>query len=88
MNAERRPRLGKGIKLHHNRDGGVMLLVPEGALVLNPSAAVALELADGKHTLTEIVDAIVERFDVSADGARDDFEALFDRLAQRGFILQ
>jgi len=65
-----------------------MLLIPEGALVLNPSAALALELADGKRTLTDIVDAIVERFDVTADRARNDFEALFDRLAQRGFILQ
>jgi hypothetical protein len=65
-----------------------MLLVPEGALMLNPAAAAALELVDGKHTLDEIVAAIVERFDVTADRAREDFDALFERLAKRGFILR
>ena len=48
MNAQSRPRFGKGVKLRHEPDGGAMLLVPEGALVLNRSAAVALELVDGK----------------------------------------
>ncbi|MBV8530194.1 MAG: pyrroloquinoline quinone biosynthesis peptide chaperone PqqD [Candidatus Eremiobacteraeota bacterium] len=87
MTAPSRPQLGKGVKLRHDRDGGVMLLVPEGALVLNPPAAMALGLVDGKRTLSEIVDAVVERFDVAPDRAADDIGTLLDRLAERGFIL-
>ncbi len=82
-----RPRLGKGVKLRHDQDGSVMLLVPEGALVLNHAAAAALELVNGERTLEEIVEAVVERFDVGAPQARADLEELFDRLAQRRFIL-
>jgi pyrroloquinoline quinone biosynthesis protein D len=78
--------LGKGVKLRHDRDGGVMLLVPEGALMLNASAAAALELVDGHRTFDDIVAAVVERFDVTADTARGELDELFARLAERGFL--
>ena len=58
MRPDTRPKLGKGVKLRRDRDGGVMLLVPEGALVLNSSAAVALELVDGERTLSQIVETV------------------------------
>jgi pyrroloquinoline quinone biosynthesis protein D len=86
MNARTRPRFGKGVKLRHDRDGSAMLLVPEGALVLNRPAAVALELVDGERTLAQIVDVVVEQFDVTAERACDDLSGLFDRLAERGFV--
>ena len=86
MNAETRLRFGKGIKLRRDLDGTAMLLVPEGALMLNSPAAAALELIDGERTIEEIVAAVVERFDVAPEQARDDLGALFDRLAERGFI--
>ncbi len=63
-----------------------MLLVPEGALVLNDSAAGALELVDGERTLAEIVAAVVDRFEVSEQRARDDLLELFGRLEERGFL--
>ncbi len=78
--------LGKGVKLRHDRDGGVMLLVPEGALMLNASAAAALELVDGQRTFDDIVAAVVERFDVAAETARAELDELFARLAERGFL--
>jgi pyrroloquinoline quinone biosynthesis protein D len=87
MNLAARLRFGKGVKLRHDLDGGAMLLVPEGALVLNPSAAVALELVNGDRTLEEIVAVVVERFEVAPQQAQDDLGDLFDRLSQRGFIL-
>jgi pyrroloquinoline quinone biosynthesis protein D len=86
MNDLQRPQFGKGVKLRQDRDGSAMLLVPEGALVLNPPAAAALELVDGQRTLEEIVGAVVERFDVAPERARDDLCDLFDRLAERGFV--
>ena len=86
MNAEDRPRFGKGVKLRREPDGSAMLLVPEAALTLNPAAAAALEMVDGARTLSEIVDSIVERFDVEPERARGDVADLFDRLAERGFV--
>ncbi len=86
MNRQAPLALGKGVKLRHDRDGGVMLLVPEGALMLNASAAAALELVDGQRTFDDIVAAVVERFDVTADTARGELDELFARLAERGFL--
>jgi pyrroloquinoline quinone biosynthesis protein D len=80
------PRFGKGVKLRCERGGDAMLLVPEGALVLNPAAAAALELVDGHRTVNEIVDAVVERFEVSRERAHDELNDLFARLAERGFL--
>lgn len=86
MNRETPVSLGKGVKLRRDRDGGVMLLVPEGALILNASAAAALELVDGQRTFDDIVAAVVERFDVTADRARGELDELFARLVERGFL--
>ncbi len=80
------PRFGKGVKLRHDGNGSVMLLIPEGALVLNASAAAALELVDGTRPLAEIIAAVAERFDVSAGRAGEDILDLFERLEQRGLI--
>jgi pyrroloquinoline quinone biosynthesis protein D len=81
-----RPTLAKGVKLRHDRDGSVILLVPEGALVLNRTAAVALELVNGKRSIEEIAGAVVERFEVSPKRAKTDLTELFERLKARGFI--
>ncbi|HZY95829.1 MAG TPA: pyrroloquinoline quinone biosynthesis peptide chaperone PqqD [Candidatus Cybelea sp.] len=81
-----RPTLAKGVKLRHDRDGSVILLVPEGALVLNRTAAVALELVNGKRSIEEIAEAVVEQFEVSPRRAKTDLTELFERLKARGFI--
>jgi pyrroloquinoline quinone biosynthesis protein D len=80
------PRFGKGVKLRHDGNGSVMLLIPEGALVLNAPAAAALELVDGTRPLVEIVAAVAARFDVTADRAGEDLSELFERLEQRGLL--
>lgn len=86
MNDDSQPRFGKGVKLRREEDGSVMLLVPEGALVLNPTAAAALELVNGKRTFAEIVAEIVEQFEVAPERAGDELRGLFGRLAERGFL--
>lgn len=86
MKTSARPRFGKGIKLRHDLDGNAILLVPESALQLNASAAAALELVDGERTVAQIVEAVVERFDVNATEAEREIGGLFDRLAERGFV--
>lgn len=86
MNPDARPKLGKGVKLRNDRDGSVMLLVPEGALVLNRPAAAALCLVDGRRSLKDIIEVVVEQFDVAPERAAADLFELFERLELRGFI--
>lgn len=86
MIAAKRPVFGKGVRLRHDADGGAMLLVPEGALVLNAPAAAALSLVDGARTVGEIADELVKRFDVTDEQARADVGALFERLFERRLV--
>ena len=81
-----RPRLVTGARLQYDdvRDEHV-LLVPEGAVRLNPSAAAVLELCDGERSLDEIVSALSERYEGSE--LRDDVQALVDGLTQRGLVV-
>ena len=86
MNRRARPRFGKGVKLRRDRDGSAMLLVPEGALVLNAPAAAALELVDGKRSFDEIVERSSKQFDVAPERAQRDLGALFERLPSEAFV--
>jgi hypothetical protein len=65
------PRFGKGVKLRHDGNGSIMLL---------------MELVDGTRPLAEIVGDVAARFDVSADRAGEDLFELFERLEQRGLV--
>jgi pyrroloquinoline quinone biosynthesis protein D len=62
-----------------------VLLVPEGAVRLNPTAAEVLELCDGERSLDEIVGLLSARYD-GAD-LRDDVHELVDAMAQRGLVV-
>jgi pyrroloquinoline quinone biosynthesis protein D len=81
-----RPRLVTGARLRYDevREEHV-LLVPEGAVRLNPTAAEVLELCDGERSLDEIVGALSARYD-GAD-LRDDVQELVNALAQRGLVV-
>ena len=82
----RRPRLLTGARLRYDevREEHV-LLIPEGAVRLNPSAAEVLELCDGERSLDDIVGAVSARYD-GAD-VRDDVLELVDAMAQRGLVV-
>jgi pyrroloquinoline quinone biosynthesis protein D len=80
-----RPVLPNGSRLHWDkvRERHV-LLFPEGALALNPTAVSVLELCDGKRTIEEIAAELSARFggaDVLAD-----VENLLLGLANRGMV--
>ena len=62
-----------------------MLLVPEGAVRLNPTAAEVLELCDGERSVDEIVGALSARYEGS--DLRDDVQGLVDGLTQRGLVV-
>ena len=81
-----RPRLVTGARLRYDdvREEHV-LLIPEGAVRLNPTAAEVLELCDGERSLDDIVGALSARYD-GAD-VRDDVRELVDAMAQRGLVV-
>jgi pyrroloquinoline quinone biosynthesis protein D len=81
-----RPRLVTGARLRYDdvREEHV-LLIPEGAVRLNPTAAEVLELCDGERSLDEIVGELSARYD-GAD-LRDDVVELIDALCQRGLVV-
>jgi pyrroloquinoline quinone biosynthesis protein D len=81
-----RPRLVTGARLRYDdvREEH-QLLIPEGVVRLNPTAAEVLELCDGERSLDEIVDALGARYG-GAD-LRDDVRELIDAMAQRGLVV-
>jgi len=81
-----RPRLVTGARLRYDEVREEhLLLVPEGAVRLNPSAAEVLELCDGARSLDDIVGVLAERYG-DAD-VRDDVQELVDAMAQRGLLV-
>jgi pyrroloquinoline quinone biosynthesis protein D len=80
------PRLATGARLRYDevREEHV-LLIPEGAVRLNPTAAEVLELCDGERSLDEIVGALSARYD-GAD-VRADVLELVEAMAQRGLVI-
>jgi pyrroloquinoline quinone biosynthesis protein D len=62
-----------------------LLLIPEGAVRLNQTAAEVLELCDGERSLDEIVGVLSARYDGS--DLRDDVRGLVDAMADRGLVV-
>jgi pyrroloquinoline quinone biosynthesis protein D len=81
-----RPRLATGARLRYDevREEHV-LLVPEGVVRLNPTAAEVLELCDGQRSLDDIVGALAARYDGADVG--DDVRRLLDAMAGKGLVV-
>ncbi len=81
-----RPRLATGARVRYDdvREQHV-LLVPEGVVRLNPTAAEVLELCDGARSLEEIIGALSDRY-AGAELAADVRE-LVDAMAERGLVV-
>ncbi|HEY1519818.1 MAG TPA: pyrroloquinoline quinone biosynthesis peptide chaperone PqqD [Solirubrobacteraceae bacterium] len=81
-----RPRLVTGARLRYDEVREEhLLLVPEGAVRLNPTAAQVLELCDGERSFDDIVSALSERYG-GAD-VRDDVRELVDAMTQKGLVV-
>jgi pyrroloquinoline quinone biosynthesis protein D len=80
------PRLVTGARLRYDEVREEhLLLIPEGAVRLNPTAAEVLELCDGVRSLDDIVGALSARY-AGAD-VRDDVLELVDAMAQKGLVV-
>jgi len=81
-----RPRLVTGARLRYDEVREEhLLLIPEGAVRLNATAAEVLGLCDGERSLDDIVDALSGRYE-GAD-VREDVLELVDAMAQRGLVV-
>jgi coenzyme PQQ biosynthesis protein PqqD len=80
------PRLVTGARLRYDEVREEhLLLIPEGAVRLNPTAAEVLELCDGTRSLDEIAGALSDRY-AGAD-VRADVQELLEALAQQGLVI-
>jgi pyrroloquinoline quinone biosynthesis protein D len=80
------PRLVTGARLRYDdvREEH-QLLIPEGVVRLNPTAAEVLGLCDGERSLDDIVGELSSRYD-GAD-VREDVREMVDAMAQRGLVV-
>ena len=80
-----RPRLVDGSRLQYDDVRGEhVLLIPEGAVRLNETAAQVLELCDGR-TLDEIAAVLSERY--QGTDVTDDVRELVDTMGERGLVI-
>ena len=80
------PRLVTGARLRYDEVREEhLLLVPEGAVRLNPTAAEVLGLCDGDRSLEDIIVAMTERYHGS--DVSDDVRELVDGMTQRGLLV-
>ena len=81
-----RPRLVTGARLRYDevREEHV-LLIPEGAVRLNPTAAEVLELCDGERSLDEIVGALSARYEAPTSATTS--WSWSTRMAQKGLVV-
>jgi coenzyme PQQ biosynthesis protein PqqD len=81
-----RPRLATGARLQYDdvREEH-LLLVPEGVVRLNATAAEVLELCDGNRSLDDIVGALAERYNGAELG--DDVRGLVQAMAEKGLVV-
>jgi pyrroloquinoline quinone biosynthesis protein D len=81
-----RPCLRTGARLRYDEVREEhLLLIPEGVVRLNPTAAEVLGLCDGERSLDDIAAELSARYD-GAD-VRDDVVELVDALAQKGLVV-
>jgi pyrroloquinoline quinone biosynthesis protein D len=81
-----RPRLATGARLRYDEVREEhLLLVPEGAVRLNPTAVAVLELCDGERSVEDIVGVLSERYGGADVG--EDVRGLVDAMAQRGLLV-
>ncbi len=88
MGPSEHPRLANHARLGKDRvTGAAVLLAPETALTLNPTATEVLKLCDGQRSVQEIVKSLADRFDAPEDVLSEDVQQLLDRLVDRGYLV-
>lgn len=79
-------RLARGVRLQNDADGAPVLLIPEGIVTLNVSAAATLELLDGTRDAGTIAELLAKRFEAEPAELTGDVRTLLDDFVERGFV--
>jgi pyrroloquinoline quinone biosynthesis protein D len=81
-----RPRLVTGARLRYDEVREEhLLLVPEGAVRLNPTAVAVLELCDGERSVEDIAGVLSARYGGADVGG--DVRELVEGMAERGLLV-
>ena len=81
-----RPRLATGARLQYDdvREEH-QLLIPEGVVRLNATAAEVLALCDGERSLDDIVGTLADRYNGADLG--DDVRGLVQAMVEKGLVV-
>ena len=80
------PTLTRGVRLQtDSKTGNSVLLFPEGVLELNETAQEILTRCDGR-TVTDIIQALAEEYDVDSHMLADDIQETLADLQRRKLI--
>jgi pyrroloquinoline quinone biosynthesis protein D len=86
MDGSALPRLARGVRLQVDaKTGNSVLLFPEGVLELNETAQDILTRCDGR-TVTEIIQALAEEYDVDPEMLAADVREILSDLQRRKLI--
>jgi pyrroloquinoline quinone biosynthesis protein D len=86
--ASDRPCLAGKARLRKDRVRGEMVLLwPEGVLLLNATAAAVLGLCDGRQTFGELVADLARLYDTQVEVLTADVGEMLARLQERGLIV-
>jgi coenzyme PQQ biosynthesis protein PqqD len=79
--------LARGCRISEQAGHESTLLMPEGAMRLNPPGLKILQCCDGQHTFAEIVRALQGDFDASpSERIAEDTAAFLERLQERRVV--
>ncbi|QUY50618.1 pyrroloquinoline quinone biosynthesis peptide chaperone PqqD [Serratia plymuthica] len=87
LNREQTPLFRRGYRLQWEAvQNSHVILYPEGMAKLNESAALILQLVDGKSTLNDIIGQLNARFP-EAPGLADDVVEFFQRAYAQKWVI-
>lgn len=87
LNREQTPLFRRGYRLQWEEvQNSHIILYPEGMAKLNESAALILQLVDGKSTLNDIIGQLNARFP-EAQGLADDVVEFFQRAYMQKWVI-
>lgn len=81
-----RYRLARGIRLRREADAEPLLLVPEGIITLNESAASVLEVLGEGKSVDEVVAELSARFEDPGATLAEDVRDMLENMASAGFV--
>jgi pyrroloquinoline quinone biosynthesis protein D len=78
--------LARGVRFRRLDDGRPVLLIPEGVVNLNPTAAAVVELLDGERTTADICSTLARAYAAPPVAIAADAAELLERLHEAGLV--